>query len=117
MTLSPPLQPKSLRLSPSPRRLLLMALAFGGICHGNSPLLPTCSCPPPAPNQAGHSPPTLSGIAGISGGCVSPRFPLHTILLHRPQLLVAGEDCTSQVLDCCQLGQGETHIELSGISL
>ena len=75
------------------------------------------SCLPLAPNQASHSPPTSPGIAGVGGGCVSPGFPPHAILLRHPQLPVVGEDCVGQVVDHRQWGQGETRIELGGISL
>ena len=83
---------------------------------GNQPLS-NPPCLPPAPNQAGHSPPTLPGIADVGSGCVSPRFPPHATLLRRPQLPVAEEDCASQVGDRYQLGRGETCIGLVGISL
>ena len=106
VTLPPPLQPKSLRLLPSPHRLPPTVLAFGSTCHGSDLLPPACSCFPPAPNQAGYSPPTSPGIADVGSGCVSPKFPPHATLLRHPQSPVAEEDCAGQVVGRCQLGQG-----------
>ena len=106
-----------MRLVPSPRHLPPMALAFGDTSYGTGPLPSPCSCPLLAPNQAGYSPHTSLGIVGISGGCMSPGFPPHAILLRRSQSPVAGEDCIGQVVDHCQLGRGETCVELGGISL
>ena len=114
---TPPLQLKSLRLVSSPHRIPPTVLAFGGTSYGSGPPLPACSCLLLAPNQAGHSPPTSLGIADVGSGCVSPRFPPHATLLRRLQSPVAEEDCAGQVVGCCQLGQGETCIGLSGISL
>ena len=111
------LQPKSLRLVPSPHRLPPTVLAFGRTSYGSDPIPPACSCLPPALNQASHNAPTSPGIADVSGGCVSPRFPPHATLPCGPQSLVAEEDCAGQVVGRCQLGREETHVGLGGILL
>ena len=101
VTLSPSLQPKSVRLVCSPHRLPPIVLAFGDTSHGSGPLPPVCSCLPPVSNQAGHSAPISPGITDIGSGCMSPRFPPHSTLLYCSQSPVVGEDCASRVVDSC----------------